>query len=113
MAWNSARLKGALTGDAANYDAREVRAAANALAAVANSGLAALFVAGTEQGKGWRETTARPAVFTDAQTFRKLNDEFAADAAALARIAAGIFTPLFAAGHVMLLFPDLMKMEER
>ena len=89
IAWNSARLKGALTGDAANYDPREVRAAANALAAVANSGLAALFVAGTEQGKGWRETTARPAVFTDAQGFRVLSDEFAAEATALARIAAG------------------------
>lgn len=89
IAWNSARLKGALAGEAANYDAREVQAAASALAAVANSGLAALFVAGTERGKGWRETTARAAVFSDAQGFRKLNDEFASEAAALARLAAG------------------------
>lgn len=31
----------------------------------------------------------------------------------LARVAAGMFTPLFAAVHVMMLFPGLMKMEER
>src|SRR5690349_16932504 len=64
IAWSSGRIKAALAGQ---FDAHEVQGAANTLAAVANSGLAGLFAPGTEHGKGWRETTARDAVFSDAQ----------------------------------------------
>src|SRR6187549_1510220 len=64
IAWNSGRIKAALAGQ---FSAQEVQSAANALAGVANSGLAGLFPAGTEHGKGWRETTARDTVFSDAQ----------------------------------------------
>src|SRR5205085_3188292 len=53
LAWNSGRIKAALAG---SYDTREVQSAANALAAVANSGLPGLFPAGTAEGKGWRTT---------------------------------------------------------
>lgn len=84
IAWNSGRIKAALAGQ---FSAQEVQSAANTLAAVANSGLAGLFPAGTEHGKGWRETTARDAVFSDAQKFRALTEEFAREANALARAA--------------------------
>jgi cytochrome c556 len=87
LAWNSGRIKAALAGP---YDAREVQSAANALAAVANSGLAGLFSAGTAEGKGWRATTASAAVFGDAAKFRALNAEFARDASELARLAGGV-----------------------
>jgi cytochrome c556 len=86
LAWNSARLKAAVSG---RYDAREVQAAANALSATANAGLPALFPPGTERGKGWRDTTARDSAFDDATGFRVLNDDFAREAATLARLAAG------------------------
>ncbi len=86
LAWNSGRIKAALGG---RYDAGEVRSAAGALAAVANAGLPDLFVAGTAAGKGWRETTAGAAVFSDAAKFRALNDQFAREANELARVAAG------------------------
>jgi cytochrome c556 len=84
IAWNSARIKSALAGQ---FDSHEVQTAANALAAVANSGLAGLFAPGTEHGKGWRETTARDVVFNDAQKFRAQTEEFAREANTLARIA--------------------------
>jgi len=85
IAWNSGRLKAALAG---NYDSHEIQSAANALAAVANSGLAELFAPGTADGKGWRETTARDQVFSDPAKFNALTEEFAREANALARLAA-------------------------
>jgi cytochrome c556 len=85
IAWNSGRIKAALAGQ---YAPQEVQSAANALAAVANSGLAGLFAPGTAHGKGWRETTAREEVFSDAGKFRALTDEFAREANTLARVAA-------------------------
>ena len=85
IAWNSGRIKAVLAGQ---YSPLEVQNAANALAAVANSGLAALFAPGTADGKGWRETTARDEVFDDAQKFRALTEEFAREASTLARLAA-------------------------
>ena len=86
IAWNTQRLKVALQSDG---DAREVQSAANALAAVAASGLPDLFASGTAHGKGWRETSAGAAVFGDAARFRAQSDEFAREAALLARIAGG------------------------
>jgi cytochrome c556 len=85
IAWNSGRIKAALAGP---YAPQEVQSAANALAAVANSGLAGLFAPGTAHGKGWRETTAREEVFSDASKFRGLTEEFAREASTLARLAA-------------------------
>jgi len=85
LAWNSGRIRSALTG---SYDAHEVQSAANALAAVANAGLAGLFPAGTAEGKGWRATTVAPGAFSDVTKFRALNDDFARQASELARIAA-------------------------
>jgi cytochrome c556 len=87
IAWNSARIKAALAG---KYDAREVQAAANTLAALASAGVPALFPHGTERGKGWRETTARASVFSDAAAFRQRSDEFARESALLAKLAAGV-----------------------
>jgi len=84
LAWNSGRIKTALAGQ---YTPLEVQAAANALAAVANSGLATLFAPGTADGKGWRETTARDEVFSDTAKFRALTEEFAREASTLARLA--------------------------
>ena len=86
LAWNTARIKSAL---AAGHDRMEIANAAEALAAVANAGLADLFAAGTAQGRGWRETTAGEAVFADAAKFRALSDEFARQARLLATRAAG------------------------
>ena len=87
VAWNTQRVKTALAADGA--DARELQGAANALAAVAASGIPGLFARGTEHGKGWRETSASAAAFSDAAQFRAQSDEFAREAALLAKLAAG------------------------
>ena len=84
IAWNSGRIKASLAGQ---FQPAEVQSAANALAAVANSGLAGLFAPGTEHGKGWRETTVRESIFSDIQKFRALTDEFARESNTLARVA--------------------------
>jgi cytochrome c556 len=87
VAWNTQRLKAALADDESN--ARELQSAANALAAVAASGLADLFPRGTEHVKGWRDTSAAAAAFSDAPQFRARSDDFASAAARLAQLAAG------------------------
>jgi len=84
IAWNTTRIKGSLD---QGYNKDEVAKAANALSAVANSGLFTLFAPGTDQGKGWHETTARPEIFKDNKRFNDLGANFAKEAAELARIA--------------------------
>ena len=86
IGWNSARLKAVLAG---TYDANAARAAANSLAALANSGLPGLFPRTTAAAKGWRPTTANAAVFDDAPEFRALSEEFAREASELARLTTG------------------------
>ena len=86
VAWNSGRIKASLDGQ---YNKDEVLKAANTIAAVANSGLGALFAPGTEQGKGWHDTSARPEAFKDPKHFGELGANFAQEANALASIAAG------------------------
>jgi cytochrome c556 len=85
IAWNTGRIKSAL----ATNDQNETLAAANALAALAGSGLSSLFPAATAQGKGWRDTTARAEIFSDPEKFRALTEQFAHETAELARVAAG------------------------
>jgi len=84
-AWNSGRIKAALEG---KYDKDEVIKAANTIAAIANSGLGGLFAPGTEQGKGWHETAAKPELFKDPQRVGELAGNFSKEATELAKVAA-------------------------
>ena len=59
---------------------------ANAIAAIANSGLGSLFVAGTESGKGWHDTTAKPELFANAAKFAELGGEFGKESSELVRV---------------------------
>jgi cytochrome c556 len=86
VAWNSGRIKASLDGQ---YNKDEVLRAANTIAAVANSGLGSLFAPGTEQGKGWHETSAKPEIFKDTKHFGELGANFAKEANELASLAAG------------------------
>ena len=86
VAYNSGRIKASLDG---TYNKDDVQRAANTIAAVANSGLGALFAPGTEQGKGWHETTARPEIWTNNKRFVELGQSFAQEANALAQVSAG------------------------
>jgi len=84
VAWNNGRIKANVDGQ---YNKDEVQRAANAIAAIANSGLGGLFAAGTEQGKGWHDTSAKPEVFKDSKHFAELTASFSKEATELASIA--------------------------
>ena len=80
IAWNTGRVKANVDGQ---YNKEEVIKAANTIAAIANSGLGALYAPGTETGKGWHETSVKPELFTDkkagevAASFNKEANELA------------------------------------
>ena len=63
VAWNSGRVKANVDGA---YNKDDVIRAANTIAAVANSGLPSLFAPGTETGKGWKDTSVKATLFSDA-----------------------------------------------
>ncbi len=50
MGWSMARIKGNVEG---TYNKDEVIKAANVIQAIANSGMGALYVPGSDNGKGW------------------------------------------------------------
>lgn len=84
LAWNNGRIKASVDG---TYNKDEVIRAANAIAAIANSGLGALYPAGTETGKGWRETSVKPELFTDSAKAGEAARKFITEANELAKVA--------------------------
>ncbi len=91
IAWNSGRIKSGLDGC---YDKEQVLRSANVIAAIANSGLGGLFPTGTETGKGWHDTTARPPLFTSSARFAELGGAFAKESTELVRVvSAGAVLP--------------------
>lgn len=84
LAWNSARIKSNVEGQ---FNKDEVIRAANSTAAIANSGLGALYAAGTEQGKGWHDTSVKPELFTDGKRVGELAGNFVKEANELAKVA--------------------------
>ena len=83
VAWNSGRIKASLD---SGYDKTQVLRSANLIAAIANSGLGSLFPAGSETGKGWHDTTAKPEAFSNQAKFAELGGEFAKEATELVRV---------------------------
>lgn len=84
LGWNSSRIKANVEGQ---FNREEVVRAANSTAAIANSGLGALYVAGTEQGKGWHDTAAKPEIFKEGKKVGDLAANFAHEANELAKVA--------------------------
>lgn len=84
LGYQSGRIKAALEG---SYNKDEVAKAAATIAAIANSGLGALFPPGTEQGKGWHETAVKPELFKDGKHAGDLAADFGREATELARVA--------------------------
>jgi cytochrome c556 len=84
--WNMGKIKANLDG---TYNAAQVRAAANAIAAVSGSGLGALFGPGSEKSTSEQKTAVRPELFQKERGAEvgKLAGDFAAAANALAQAA--------------------------
>jgi len=68
MSWNMARIRSNVEGE---FNRDEVVRAANAIAAIANSGMGALFVPGSETGTGWKATRVKPELFLIVTAWQK------------------------------------------
>lgn len=90
MAWNMGRLKANVEPNA-TFNAEEVVKAANAIQAVANSGLGSLYIKGSDKGTGYGKTRAKSSAFDPANGKRlgELAGNFNREANAMATIAAG------------------------
>lgn len=88
MSWNMGKLKGMLVDNPASFNKEQAIAAANLIAATANSGMGALYVPGSDKGKGWKETRVKKELFTDKEGVGKVAMAFNKEANELAKVAA-------------------------
>jgi cytochrome c556 len=88
VSWNTGRIKAQVIDRPETFNAQQVLAAANAVAAVANSGLGALYAPGTEQGSGWKPSRLKPEYFQEPERARAIALEFNRAANQLAKVAA-------------------------
>ncbi|MBW8777968.1 MAG: cytochrome c [Burkholderiales bacterium] len=86
IAWSTARVKANVDG---SYNKDDAARAAAVIAALANSNLGVLFPAGTETGKGWRDTTVKANLFTDGAGVGAAAAAFSKEANELARVTQG------------------------
>jgi len=88
MAWNMGKLKGMLVENTASFNKEQAIPAANSNQAVANPRMGALYVPGSDKGKGWAETRVKPELFTDKEGVGKVARAFNTEANELAKVAA-------------------------
>jgi cytochrome c556 len=87
-AWNVQKIKAQVVDHPETYNKDNVAAAANAIAAVANSGLGALYGEGTDHGVGWKETRLKPEFFQKKDEAIAVATTFNQAANELAKVAA-------------------------
>ena len=88
MSWNMGKIKAQVVDGAVPYNKDQIVAAANVIAAVANSGMGALYPAGSDKGSGFHETKVKPEFFQNMPDVGKLATDFNNAAANLAKVAA-------------------------
>ena len=85
MSWNMGKIKANLDG---TFNKEQVIAAANVVAATANSGMGALFGPGTDKDIGNEKTRVKPEFFQQQDKVRELAMAFNKEANELAKVAA-------------------------
>jgi cytochrome c556 len=85
MAWNMGKIKANLEG---TYNKEQVVAAANVVAATANSGMGALFGAGTDKDIGGEKTRVKPEFFKEQDKVKELAMAYIKEANELQKVAA-------------------------
>lgn len=88
MAWNMGKIKAQAIDGSVAYDPKQVAAAANTIAAIANSGMGALYGPGTEQSVGDQKTRVKPEFFAQKEEVAKVAIAFNQAANNLAKVAA-------------------------
>lgn len=89
IAWNMEKI-GAQVDGTVEFNAQQVQAAANAIAAIANSGMGALYAPGTDEGTGWKTTRLKSDFFKPEEQARvqEVGANFAVQATRLREVAA-------------------------
>lgn len=72
MSWNMGKIKAMAIDGTMAWDPAQVQAAANAIEAIALSGMSVLYAPGTENDIGDTKTNVRPEMFTDAEGVAKV-----------------------------------------
>ena len=85
MAWNMGKIKANVDGE---FNKEQVIAAANLIAATANSGMGALFAPGTEKDVAGEKTRVNPEFFEQPDKVKELAMNFIKEANELAKVAA-------------------------
>lgn len=87
-AWNCSKIKSQVVEHPETFNKDQVIAAANSVAAVANSGLGALYGPGTDQATGWKKSRLKPEFFDKQDDAKKAAVAFNKEANELAKVAA-------------------------
>ena len=88
-AWNCSKIKSQVVEHPETYNKDQIIAAANAVAAVANSGLGALYGSGTDQATGWKKSRLKPEFFDKQDEAKKQALSFVKESNELAKVAEG------------------------
>jgi cytochrome c556 len=85
MSWNMGKIKANLDG---TFNKEQVIAAANVVAATANSGMGALYAPGTDKDIGDQKTRLKPEFFQRPDKVKEVGMNFVKEANELAKVAA-------------------------
>ena len=89
MSWNMGKIKAQVVDGEEPYDQAKVAAAANAIAAIANSGMGALYSPDTTSAQLGKQTRLKPEFFDNLEEAGRIGGEFVKHANQLASVAAG------------------------
>jgi cytochrome c556 len=88
MGWNMGKIKGMVVDNPSSFNKNQVIASANVVAAIANSGMGALFGPGTEQDVGDQKTKVKPEFFQRPDRVKELALAYIKEANELQKVAA-------------------------
>jgi cytochrome c556 len=87
MAWNMGRIRAQVVDGDIPYEPAQVQRAADVIAAIANSGMSALFGPGTDEGTGWKATRLKSEFFDDLDKVGEIAGRFIEEANRLQEVA--------------------------
>lgn len=87
MRWNMGKIKNQVIKNPQTYNREQVITAANAIAAVADSNIEALFSPETVSGSGWKETRIKPEFFRQPAEVERLIQALKQETNELANVA--------------------------
>ena len=89
MGWNMGKIKGMVVDNPSSFNKTQVSAAANVVAAIANSGMGALFGTGTEQDVSDQKTYVKTEFFHRPDRVKELASAYVKEASELQKVAGG------------------------